>query len=108
MDPREDKLPAWAKAELAKARSEAREAQCKLAAHLDTIPKSRLWYGDYGNPVYLPDNHTRVYWDFGDGSTFDQISIYRDEDILKIYGGSGISVYPSSSNSVRIKLNDLR
>lgn len=78
IDPREAKLPAWAREQLAKARIGRAAAEDRLNAHLATITKSRIWYGDYTNPIYIDDKdgYQTVYFSpSGSGSAFDQIGV---------------------------------
>lgn len=105
-DPREAKLPRWAQDELAKERAKARYAERQLAEHKATVPQSRLWHGDYDNPIYLPDCNT-VHWQlYGGDRLFDQIQVRMDGGALEVTGGHAIAIEPNSSNFVHIRLRD--
>lgn len=104
-DPREDKLPAWAREVLRLARLRADVAEKSLAAHTETAPKSRLWHGDYSDRIYLPDDREVVHWQMGSESVREQISVSLVErNGLRIHGGNVILIKPASSNVVYIKL----
>lgn len=112
-DPREEKLPVWAKNVLASERARADRAERMLAEHLETVEPSRISYGSYENPLYIPDEFGLATVRFelgpkvGDQHVHDQISVGLREDFhgvrhLDINGGHAICVYPSASNLVRV------
>lgn len=77
-DPREAKLPQWARKLLADERYRASCAERKLAEHVAKIEKSRIWYGDYNNPIYIPDDngYQTVYFSPNGGEgTLHQIGV---------------------------------
>ncbi|EUA79647.1 DUF7239 family protein [Mycobacteroides abscessus] len=111
IDPREAKLPAWAREQLAKARIGRVAAEDKLNAHLATITKSRIWYGNFGNPIYIPDAHgyqTVYFSPSGSGSTFDQIGVAIRDGGIEIQGGNSVALELQSSNFFRVYLQDWR
>ncbi len=111
IDPREEKLPRWAREQLAKARIGRVAAEVKLDAHLATIEKSRIWYGDYNNPIFIDDNngYQTVYFSpSGSESAFDQIGVAIRDGALEIQGGNSVALELKSSNFFRVRLCDLR
>ncbi|WP_100482384.1 DUF7239 family protein [Mycobacteroides abscessus] len=99
IDPREAKLPAWAREQLAKARIGT------------TITKSRIWYGDYTNPIYIDDKdgYQTVYFSpSGSGSAFDQIGVAIRDGAIEIQGGNSVALELQSANFFRIYLQDWR
>lgn len=110
-DPREEKLPRWAREQLAKARRAAEVAEDKLNAHLATIAKSRIWYGNFGNPIYIPDAHgyqTVRFSPSGSDSMFDQIGVTMRDGAIEIQGGNTLALELQASNYFRVHLHDLR
>ncbi|MBE5471616.1 DUF7239 family protein [Mycobacteroides abscessus] len=111
IDPREDKLPRWAREQLAKARRAAGVAEGKLNAHLSTITKSRIWYGNFDNPIYIPEAHGHQTVHFspsGSDSTFDQIGVAIRDGAIEILGGNSVALELQSANFFRVHLHDLR
>ncbi|MBN7355536.1 Uncharacterised protein [Mycobacteroides abscessus subsp. abscessus] len=111
IDPREAKLPAWAREQLAKARIGRAAAEDRLNAHLATITKSRIWYGDYTNPIYIDDKdgYQTVYFSpSGSGSAFDQIGVAIRDGAIEIQGGNSVALELQSSNFFRVYLQDWR
>ncbi|AMT71952.1 MULTISPECIES: DUF7239 family protein [Mycobacteroides] len=111
IDPREPKLPAWAREQLAKARNRAGDAERKLDAHLVTITKSRIWYGNYDNPIYIPEAHgyqTVYFSPSGGESSFDQIGVTIRDGAIEIQGGHSVALELQSSNFFRVCLADSR
>lgn len=109
-DEREARLPRWARELLAHERRERRDAERRLAAHLETVVKSSIWYGNYDNPVYVPDPYgfQTVHFVLLDGSdrVGDQISVHIDKGGLQIMGGSSVALEPCGSNSLSVRLRD--
>jgi hypothetical protein len=97
-DPREEKLPAWAREELRKARDRADHTEKDLADHVASTPKSNVWHGNYGNRIYLPE-HAVIHWQTSteEDGTLNEIQAYWDvRHGLEIQGGSGIQITPSA------------
>lgn len=108
-DPREEKLPRWARAQLERARHRAATAEARLAAHLDTVTRSRIWYGDYENPVYVPEfgGYQRLHFQLADGSWVgDQINVGIDRGGLSVMAGRPVNLEPTASNCFRVTLRD--
>ena len=110
-DPREAKLPLWAKDRIAVARQAARRYKDRLNDHIQTLTKSNTSYGDrFCEPdsvKYLPDDE-RVRFSFGD-SVLDSITVSRDQDrpgAIEIMGGRGVSITARASNHLLIELRD--
>jgi len=111
IDPREAKLPRWARDILARARGRANSAENKLAAHWATAEKSRIWYGNYDNPIYIPDAHgyqTVYFSPSGGESAFDQIGVTIRDGAIEVQGGGSVAIELQSSNFFRVYLQDLR
>lgn len=103
-DPREAKLPQWARNELAAARRRADDAERRLADHRETVAPTGLEYGEYAMPLYLPENEV-LRWSFGTGVR-DQISVLRFRGGLSVSGGGPIVIAPSASNTFDVRLRD--
>lgn len=106
-DPREEKLPQWARKLLADERCRAIRAERKLAEHLTTIKKSRIWYGDYDNPIYIPDDNgyqTVYFAPTGGESTFQQIGVVIRDGAIELQGGDRLAIELKSSNYFRARL----
>ncbi|PVA66179.1 DUF7239 family protein [Mycobacteroides abscessus] len=106
-DPREEKLPRWARQLLAQERFRASRAEHNLAEHLATVEQSRIWYGDYGNPIYIPDDngYQTVYFSPAGGrSTFQQIGVRIRDRAIEIQGGDTLTLELQSSNVFRARL----
>ncbi|WP_078344563.1 DUF7239 family protein [Mycobacteroides chelonae] len=111
IDPREAKLPRWARDILTRERGRANSAESKLNAHLVTVEKSRIWYGNYDNPIYIPDAHgyqTVYFSPSGSGSAFDQIGVTIRGGAIEIQGGGSVALELQSSNFFRVYLQDPR
>ena len=107
MSAREEKLPAWARELLRTERRRADEAESKLAAHLETVEVTKIWHGDYQNPIYVPTHHgyQRVHFDLGDPGehyTEMQVGITRDGR-LEVQGGHAVSIDLQSSNTFQVR-----
>ena len=106
-DPREEKLPRWARQLLAQERYRASRAEHRLAEHLATVKKSRIWYGDHNNPIYISgDNgYQTVYFSPNGGeSTFQQIGVRIRDGAIEIQGGDTLTLELQSSNCFRARL----
>ncbi|MDM2398125.1 hypothetical protein PP613_03725 [Mycobacteroides abscessus] len=106
-DPREEKLPRWARQLLAQERYRASCAERRLAEHLATVVKSRIWYGDYNNPIYIPDDYgyqTVHFYPNGGDSTFQQIGVTIRDGAIEIQGGDTLTIELKSSNYFRTRL----
>lgn len=111
IDPREAKLPRWARDQLARHRCYTAGAESKLAAHLATVEKSRIWYGNYDNPIYIPDAHgyqTVYFSPSGGESAFDQIGVTIRDGAIEVQGGGSVAIELQASNFFRVHLQDLR
>ncbi|KAA0021822.1 DUF7239 family protein [Antrihabitans cavernicola] len=106
-DPREDKLPRWARELLGSERRKASDAQAKLAEHLGTVVESPIWYGGYDNPVYLPERYGYQEIHFRVGGTdrlFDEVAVGLNGDRVEVRGGRGLILEPVASKVVVVKL----
>ena len=106
-DERESKLPAWARNLLAKERARADQAEYKLACHTKTVEPTNIWYGDFKNPIYVPNQygHQRIHLELGkpqDHYTEMQVSITRDGR-LEVQGGHSLSIDMQSSNTFQVR-----
>lgn len=107
-DPREEKLPRWAREELAQARRHAAIAERRLEEHLKTVEPTRIWFGDSENPIYVPDRfgYQRIHFTEKPGDTsysFDDLSVGWDRERggLEVRGGQ-LAIQPVVSNVIRI------
>ena len=111
IDPREERLPRWAQHSLGRERVRREDAELKLAAHLDTVEKSRIWFGDYGNPIYIPEPHgyqTVYFSPNGSDSSFDQIGVTIRDGGIEIQGGNTMSIELQSSNFFHARFSEWR
>jgi hypothetical protein len=109
-DPREAKLPKWAQDALKNERWRADEAERRLAAHVETVEPTTIWYGDWENKVYIPHpDFARVVFMMrpgGDGS-FDEITVGFRYGKLHINAGRAIAVEPIGANCLDVVLRDI-
>lgn len=111
-DPREANLPKWAQRLLNAERSRTEQAERKLREHVETVERTRISYGDYENPLYIPAHFglQTVRFDLAHeprGALHDQIAVGMRPDYdgvlgLEIMGGHGIAIEPQASNVVRV------
>lgn len=109
-DPREEKLPRWARLLLAAERHRAGLAERRLAEQLATVEKSPIWYGGYENPIYIPDPYglESVHFSLTGGDRVgDQIQVMIREYTLEIQGGNTLLIEPKSSNYLRVGLGEI-
>lgn len=108
-DPRESKLPRWAQEALADERRRADTAERKLAAHKETVQKTRIWFGHYDNPIYVPVfyGHERVHFDLGElGEHYTEVQVgFTRDGRLEVQGGHSLSVDMQSSNTFQVRFN---
>lgn len=105
-DPREEKLPRWARELLAQERTRANRAEHRLAEHLETVEPTRIWYGDWQNKIYVPEDYSyqTVYFDpTNTGHTLDQICVRIDGDGIMVMGGRSVVLEMNASNTFRVK-----
>lgn len=106
VDPREDKLPVWAKEKLTTLRRAATEARNELGNLRGGTEPGRFWLEDWnhGQRFYLPKNAGRLmYGDPHTGSELEfSISSQSPEGWLSITG-HGVIVAPWVSNVLLIK-----
>jgi hypothetical protein len=113
-DIREAKLPAWARKILADERHARIVAERKLSEHLDTVEETRISYGDYDNPIYVPEHFglQTVRFQVGEkvvDSLYDSINVGLRADYsgilgVEVNGGRSIRLSPRASNVVRVEL----
>ncbi|EIV49580.1 DUF7239 family protein [Mycobacteroides abscessus] len=106
-DPREEKLPQWARKLLADERYRASRAEHRLAEHVAKIAKSRIRYGGYDNPIYIPDDNgyqTVYFYPNGGDSTFQQIAVTIRDGAIEIQGGDTLTIELQASNTFRARL----
>lgn len=100
-DPREEKLPRWARALLAEERRAARDARDKLDEHLKTVERSRIWYGDYDNKIYVPEpfGYQTIHMNpYGDGEFYHDVQFRIKDRHIEVSGGDSLSVDMRVSN----------
>lgn len=107
-DPREDKLPKWAKALLSAERYRADKAERRLAEHLDKVEPTPIWYGDYDNPIYIPEHYgyQTVHFQFGSSDLYDDINVRKRDDGIEVGGGRALSIDMEVSNRFKIRFRD--
>ena len=108
VDPREEKLPAWAREKLKEARRVAviarREAdEARLATNPDDTD---VIIGRWNAiPIGLPPGE-RVRFIVGPNRSHDWIEVHTDGDRIEVTGDRALNVHPRVSNVVRICLNE--
>ncbi|AUV62025.1 hypothetical protein KIV63_gp19 [Mycobacterium phage SWU2] len=110
-DEREAKLPRWARDLLTQERTRADRAERKLAAHLDTVEPSHIWYGDYNNPIYIPPDYgyQTVHFQLGEiGDMHTDVNCRIKDGAVEVGGGHGLSLDMEVSNRFRIRFSDRR
>ncbi|OHT67797.1 hypothetical protein [Mycobacteroides chelonae] len=110
-DPREAKLPRWAREILSEERRKRKLAERRLEQQLGTTEPTSIWYGtDYDNPIYIPEDHgfQRVVFSFPPHrGLFDQFTVRVKDGVLEVTsGGRGMVVEPWASNVIRLRLKD--
>jgi hypothetical protein len=110
-DEREAKLPKWAREELESQRSARRLAEKKLKDHLRTVEPTRIWYGSFDNPVYVPEDrgYQNIHFthEGSDGYGEIQVRINR-QGLLEINGGHQLVIEMQSSNCFQVRGKDTR
>lgn len=106
VDPREDKLPKWAREELHELRRRTREAE-KLAedARLATDPDSvdTLLMRGIREPIGLGTGPT-VRFRLGDGrGEFIDVRYDSRAELVYMHGDSGIAVLPRATNAIAVR-----
>ncbi|AEK08521.1 hypothetical protein SEA_SUPERCALLIE99_77 [Mycobacterium phage SuperCallie99] len=109
MDPREAKLPRWAQALINTERLHRSIAERRLEEQLATTGKSSVWYGDYDNPVYVPQRFKHPerfhFSTTGSGDLHDEFQAQLTADgMLEISGGRGLVIRPQVSNVIQVQL----
>jgi hypothetical protein len=110
-DPREVKLPVWARNLLNQERISRRAAERKLAEHLETVEPSPIWYGDHNNPIYVPVNYgyqTVYFSTTGKPSkhTYEEIGVSFRQGTIQVQGGTSVTINPTASNCFDINLRE--
>ena len=113
IDEREKKLPKWAQAELERLRLRLGETREALAEERGNdynpdLPNVGVGSdGENGGPGRLYDPRTRVRFRMGEGIG-NYIEVYWRKDVqgtrLYICGGDRITIHPSASNAIALKL----
>lgn len=106
-DPREEKLPQWARKLLADERYRANRAERKLSDHVAKVEKSRIWYGEFDNPIYIPDDNgyqTVRFSPNGGKSTMQQIGVRVLDGAIEVSAAAPLTLDLLSSNYFRAKL----
>ncbi|QBP30555.1 hypothetical protein SEA_CHARM_74 [Mycobacterium phage Charm] len=108
-DEREPKLPRWAQQLLAEERRHRALAERKLAQHLETVEPTRMWYGDYDNPIYIPKQygHQRVHFNTAQTNgrgLYDEFQVSLKDDELEVSGGRSMTIHPQVSNVIKVRL----
>ncbi|WP_182875509.1 DUF7239 family protein [Mycobacteroides abscessus] len=106
-DRREEKLPQWARKLLADERYRASRAEHRLAEHVVKIAKSRIRYGGYDNPIYIPGDNgyqTVYFYPNGGDSTFQQIAVTIRDGAIEIQGGDTLTIELQAGNTFRARL----
>lgn len=103
-DPREPKLPVWAQDLLYDARKRADTAEHRLAAHLETVEETPIWYGERSHPLYVPfeRGYQTVHFQLGPGH-FNEIQARIKDGAVEIMGGHELQVTLQSSNVFHVK-----
>jgi hypothetical protein len=115
-DAREPNLPKWAQHQLNRLRISARLANEALADHQASQTPTNIWYGDYDNPIYIPNTYETMTVHFATHGPDDpedhmhDIQIrhttsreYPEDHYLEISGGDSLVIEPVVSNLIRIR-----
>ncbi|MBB5167133.1 hypothetical protein [Mycobacterium sp. AZCC_0083] len=110
-DPREEKLPRWAREELARERHRAATAEHRLAEHLETVEPTHIWYGDWKNKLYIPSErgYQTVYFSAtGEPSkySYDEVGVRMKDGVLSVSASRAVSVEPIASNCFDVRVRD--
>ncbi|UQS94649.1 hypothetical protein SEA_RIFTER_80 [Mycobacterium Phage Rifter] len=108
-DPREANLPRWAQTLLNQERKERSIAERRLEEQKATAGKSSVWYGDYDNPVYVPQRfknpETFHFSTTGSVDLHDEFQVQLlDDGMLEISGGRSLVIHPRVSNVINVQL----
>lgn len=107
---REQKLPVWARQRLRAARDRADRAESQLAAHMETVEQTSIWYGDYQNPIYIPRHygHQRVHFKLGEDTvgSWNEVQVGIRDGGLEIMASRAMTIEPQVSNVVLVRLRD--
>ncbi|QSM01092.1 hypothetical protein SEA_NANOSMITE_47 [Mycobacterium phage Nanosmite] len=110
-DPREEKLPRWARELLGRARIRADRADYLLEEHLKTVKPTPIWYGDYQNKIYVPVDfgYQTVYFSttgLPSEHIYDEIGVSFRRGVIQVQGGRRLQITPNASNSFDIAPHD--
>lgn len=117
IDPREEKLPVWARDKLAAMRRATNETRNLLHEYMAGSEPGPFWFapwtGDESKRFYLPKAAGRLM--YGNPTEPDEQFTLSDgqgnswgaENTLTIVGRSGLAVMPNCSNVVQIKAIEL-
>lgn len=112
-DPREEKLPRWARDRMGVLRMRAAEAEQSLRVHLAAAGSegSPVWYGDYERRFHLPMERGRFMVNFdmdGQGDSYGGIQVIarRGNPELEIMGGHSMTLRCGASNVLYVALED--
>lgn len=87
-----------------------RRAESRLQAHLETVEKTNIWYGDYENPIYIPNAPYRRDVTFAmdpERGCAGEIRVgINPHGEFEVMGGRQLVLEPRVSNVVKIKLGD--
>ncbi|ANT42267.1 hypothetical protein SEA_KOKO_81 [Mycobacterium phage Koko] len=108
-DPREANLPKWAQKLLHQERQERSIAERRLEEQKATTEKSNVWYGDYTNPVYVPQRFKFPekfhFSTTGSDDLRDEFQVQLlDDGMLEISGGRSLVIHPRVSNVINVQL----
>lgn len=111
IDPREEKLPKWARAALSNARYEAQVARDRLAEHVRSVEPSPIWYGNHQNRIQVPIEYgyQTVYFSLtGEPAkhSYEEVGIAFRKGTIQVQGGRRLHVAPNASNSFDILPGD--
>lgn len=108
-DPREAKLPRWARDELDRLRRELRDLREETDA---SRPDSRVFLDPYHTRVPLgPDPHIRWVLDPNDSDDWIDVDFadvgrgptIRQQGCVRLRSGHSLAVYPEGANGIRVE-----
>lgn len=111
MSDRFDRLPKWAKEEIASLKRQRSDALRTIQDLTETVAPTQIWHGDYENRIYIPPKfgYQRVHFETRPGQNIrDDIQVMLDEKAgeVELMGGRSISISPVASNVVRVRFRD--
>lgn len=105
MDPREEKLPRWARDELRNLRMRVEEARFDADAQLGSGVPSNVWLSKTGTAGQdmVPSRWPKARFLIGSRPQ-DWVEVYQGDQGLRVYGCDTLIVRPESTNLLTVSL----